>query len=862
MPKEASREMTNTVRGWLSLVTTLSIAACGQPPPMPDGGSDAASDAIADTAVRPDVAADRVRPPADAAPDVAPGPDAETDAGLDAAVDAGPDAEADAEADAGAPSCSLPIESTLALPAPGMTTTEMITLNPMGMGGAVPSLGCVTTAGGAEKIFRLVIPSRTGVSVRATAMNASTDLSLAIRRSCASAIGEVACNDDTSGTNPAIRTILDPGEYFVLVDEFGAAAATTGGPVSIELGSFTIAPNSDCAAATTLSPGMMVAGDTNGGGAPSTSCSAFNNGRQLFYSYVVPANSTTTFTATPTGTPAWNPFLRVFGDCMSAGACLVTASGPAGMPTVARLENRGAMDRTVVVSVGSTTAFNGGAFNLTGTSVLLPPAPPNATCAMPQALTLPAMGVPGTTTNGFETRSSVSCATSTIGGPLVYYSAMVPAGRALQFRVTPTTMTFNPSVRAFLGCTPTSCADFRDTAGVGQPETVNYLNSTMADQTVLFAVGSTTAGQSGDFRVDATLLPATAPNTTCATARALTAGVTPVQLQHAATEPSIAMCESVATGPVLYYSLTVPAATRATITATPFSRLVNPVLRLRSDCASTECVASSDVNFSGSPESLAITNTGSTPVSYVLEVGSTSTSSRGVLDLDVQLAPFAYAITPLATASCDELPMASTTLIAAGIDDGTSPTNALPTGFSFRHFGESATPITHFSANSNGFAQLYSSSAGTGTTVLSFSNALLPSASAPPGVVAVFWDDLFTLPGGVRSATFGAAPARRFVIEWNNRFLTPMTETLRFQLKLFESTNVLEFHYCEMRSTAMSPPAALSGAGATVGLQNIARTRGQTFMHNGSDTGSSTGIPRAVGGGTLASPSLLRFVPI
>jgi hypothetical protein len=860
--------MNRFLRGGAAVWAVASAMACGQPTPMPDGAPDAA-DAIADSVPRGDVATDRVTPRPDAGmdaiadvtvvPDVSEVPDVVEDASADVntASDAAPDVT-----DAGPVGCALPVESTLELPAPGMVTTVMTSLNAMGAGGMVPSLGCVSTAGGAERIFRFTVASRIGVSVRATAMSASTDLALAIRRSCASAASEVACNDDTSGTNPAIREILNPGEYFIVLDEFGPAAATTGGAATIELGTFTAAANGECAAAIPLTAGMTVTGDSNGGGAPSGSCSAFNVGRQVFYSYAVPANSTTTFTATPTGAPAWNPFVRVFGDCMSAGTCLTTASGPAGMPTVARLENRTPSVRNVIVSVGSTTAFNGGTFTLAATSVMLPPAPPNATCAMPQSLTLPATAVMGTTAAAFETRSSVSCASSPMGGPLVYYSAIVPAGRTVQFRVTPTGMTFNPSVRAFLGCAPASCADFRDVAGAGQPETLSYLNPTMADQTVLFAVGSTTAGQTGDFAVDARLLPSPPANTTCATARALTAGATPAQLQSDATETSRAACEPTATGSVLYYTLTVPAATRATITATPLSRLANPVLRLRESCATTACVASSDEAFSGSPESVTVTNAASAPVTYVLELGSSSASTRGAFDLDVQFAALPYAIATPAAASCDDLSMGAATLIAPAIDDGTSATTALPAGFAFRSFGEAATPITHVSANSNGFAQLYSSSAGVGTTMLSFLNLLLPSASAPPGVVAVFWDDLLTLPNGVRSATFGAAPARRFVIEWNSRFLSPMTETLRFQLKLFESTNVLEFHYCEMRSTAMSPPAALAGAGATVGLQNIARTRGLTYLHNGRDNGAPSGIPRAVGGGTASSPSLIRFTPL
>jgi hypothetical protein len=660
-------------------------------------------------------------------------------------------------------------------------------------------------------------------------------------------------------------------------------ANTTGAPRTVILsvasttpamdGAFTITPtvtplaaNADCSSPENLT-GVTVMGNTAGGAVPATTCNSFNNGAQLFYSFTVPGNSSATFTATPTGMPAWSPYVRVFADCAMASTCLATSTTPgAGMPSTAVFDNRMATARTIVVSVGSTTTSNGGAFTLSGASMMLPAVPTNATCAMPQMLTLPAMGVMGTTAGAIEQRSSFSCAPSTTGGPLVYYSATVPAGRAMQFRVNPTTMTFNPAIRAFTGCMPTTCGDFRDGAAAGQPEQMNYVNTTAADETVIFAVGSLTARETGAFTVDATLLPAAATNTTCAMARALPMGTTAAQLQNSATTLSTATCEAGATGPVLYYSISVPAMTRATVTATPFSDNADAVLRVRQDCATMACVASTNRGFTGDPETVTVTNTTGAAVNYIVELGSDDPTTRGVFDLDVSFASAAaaYTVVTLPMSSCDDLSMTGTSLMITG-DDSTSPTTALPMGFSFRSFGDAMTPITHFSANTNGLAQLHANAMG--VTSAAYTNEILPLATAPAGALAVFWDDqeidTTERPGAVvRYATVGTAPSRRFVIEWNNmKFLSSTTATLRYQLRLIESSNIIEYHYCSMSSTSMTETRQ-TGTEAGIGMQNIARTRGQMYLHNGTDNGTMAGMPRSVGGGTVASPNLIRWIPL
>jgi hypothetical protein len=1012
------------MRGWLALTAVIGAAACS-PPPLPS--PDAEADAAAEASSRPDVAADRVTQPDGSRPDVVSlpdsAPDAEPDAEADAAVDAGMDATVEAGADAGmdatveagadaaadarpdavadsgiGPGCGLTVDGTLAIPAAGMTTTVNTMLNAMGTGGMVPNATCVTTTGGAERIFRLTITARTGVVLNATTMMSGTDLTMALRTNCASTVGEIACNDDTVGLNPSLRAVLDPGEYFVVVDELGDAASATGGPVTVTLNTFTAAANGTCAMPETLTgmslmgntnggavpaatcnsfndgpqlfysytvpantrvtftatptgmpawapyvrvvencmtaatclatgsgssgnptnavfdnrtamartvtvsvgstdtanggtftlgaantplpmpaansdcstpatlTGMAVMGDTLAGGIPMTTCSSFNNGAQLFYSLTIPANSLATITATPTGMPAWAPFIRVFNDCMGAATCLATRTGTTGMPNTLLYENRNPMAQTVVVSVGSTTTTNGGAFSLTGTTTPLPPVPMNATCAAAESLTLPAAGVAGTTVGATERRSFSSCSTLASGGQLVYYTATVPAGRTLSFRVNPGTMTFNPAIRAFIGCMPTTCGDVTDNGGAGAAETMNYWNSTAADQTVVFAVGSQTDRNQGSFTVDAQLLPAAATNTTCAAARPLTDTMPLLnQLQTTAPTASMATCLPGDTGQVLYYSVTVPAATRATVTARTYSDNADPTLRVRQDCATLACVTSSSVGFFGDDEVLSWTNATAAPVTYIVELGSSDPDARGVFDLSLRLdsAAPAYTIIPLPSASCEDMSMGATNVTFATTDDSASAITALPAGFTFPYFGDAMNTVTHYSVTTNGFMQLWPSAAGSPSTTTAPSTFDYPLASSPAGQLAIFWDDLIVAaPSVVRTKEVGTAPNRRFVIEWNNVtiYLRAMQEQLRFQIKLSETSGTIEYHYCSMTSTDMASTRHF-GSSATVGLQNIPRTRGQSYLFDGTDTGMMGGMPRAVGGGTAASPGLIRFIP-
>ena len=143
-------------------------------------------------------------------------------------------------------------------------------------------------------------------------------------------------------------------------------------------------------------------------------------------------------------------------------------------------------------------------------------------------------------------------------------------------------------------------------------------------------------------------------------------------------------------------------------------------------------------------------------------------------------------------------------------------------------------------------------SSAAGTPDCTFTNTALPDAFQPNGFLAPLWDDLFPVPTGtthIRSLSSGVTPNRTFTIEWfDAAFLTAGAgpERLRFQAKLFETSGVIEFHYCSLQLNGGSNDT-LTGGGATIGLEN---TLGTDAMQHSSDTPNS-----------ITSGSGLRFVP-
>jgi subtilisin family serine protease len=93
----------------------------------------------------------------------------------------------------------------------------------------------------------------------------------------------------------------------------------------------------------------------------------------------------------------------------------------------------------------------------------------------------------------------------------------------------------------------------------------------------------------------------------------------------------------------------------------------------------------------------------------------------------------------------------------------------------------------------------------------------IPAPAAPNGAIYAFWDDLVVdASASVRTATDGAAPNRRYIVEWRNVTVKSAPGSrLSAELILTEGGRV-QFQY---NGIDASVPAE-AGAGATVGLEN------------------------------------------
>jgi uncharacterized protein YjdB len=110
---------------------------------------------------------------------------------------------------------------------------------------------------------------------------------------------------------------------------------------------------------------------------------------------------------------------------------------------------------------------------------------------------------------------------------------------------------------------------------------------------------------------------------------------------------------------------------------------------------------------------------------------------------------------------------------------------SVPIGFTFNYCG---TPYTTTSICTNGWISLSNSPA------IDWTN--LPFLIDGPGWIMPFWDDMEGLTAGsVYHQTTGVAPNRIFTVEWNAFESIIGFGTLNFQVKLYETSNRIDFHY-------------------------------------------------------------------
>lgn len=770
-------------------------------------------DVIDDLADAPDVTdAEPSETSADASPDDAPDAASDaSDASLDDASDASGDAaEASVDATPSDP-CTSPAG---AITLPGAPFTRDATTSGRS---AIPAALCAPDTTGPEHVYTLDVTARTGVVIDTEGARAGFDAVLSLRRTCEDIRTELLCDNDSGrDATPLVRAMLDPGRYALIVDALSAMS----GSYSLRARSFTPAPNGVCSGAIPLAPGAtLTSQNVANGGMRRDHCRPSAPGGPLFYAVVVPAMNRVTVRATPTGSVAWAPLLAAVTSC-AATTCAAQSAGEAvGAASTLALLNTSSSPVTYLVSVASATGSDG-TFDLSATAGLS--VAPGSTCATAQLLT------PGTAramqdlAGAFQHGASL-CLPG-FAGPQLYYVLRVGARQRGTVTVTPRGATA-PIIRLVRSCLATACESSTQ-APAATPASLSFDNPDAVSVDVVVAV-SNAAGAGGTFDV-VSAVGAIPAGVSCAGPTTLVASMVASANTLNGTVSGASACEPSVTGPQLYYALRVPAGQRATVRAMPTGATPwRPTVRAFDSCLAPICTQFSTADAVGMPATLSLDNTSAAARDVIFTVAGAGVSPGGPVDVLASLSPadpppYTVATIPVA---CDAMDGAMAVAPVDGWDDDTATEPAaLP--FALRFFTGSP---THYAVCSNGFVQLFTSD-GVEPSIADV-NVAMPNNRDPNGVVAAFWDDLTPLDEttDVRVATLGAIPRRRFVVQWSNWQVIGDTESrMVFQAKLFESTGVVEYHYC-----AATPARTLPlGASATIGVESLDGTVGVTVANN------------------------------
>jgi hypothetical protein len=159
---------------------------------------------------------------------------------------------------------------------------------------------------------------------------------------------------------------------------------------------------------------------------------------------------------------------------------------------------------------------------------------------------------------------------------------------------------------------------------------------------------------------------------------------------------------------------------------------------------------------------------------------------------------------------------------------------SIPLGFTFNFEG---TPYTSIKASSDGFISF------NGSATNSLSNDLDNTAAGRRPLVAPLWDDLDgRATGSVSKASYevsGTAPNRVFTFEWLNWEwnYASSTPAVSFQVKLYETSNNIEFAYrWETASAVNNPTASIGLSGVSTFLSVSGIGTGTAVVSNTAET--------------------------
>jgi hypothetical protein len=371
-------------------------------------------------------------------------------------------------------------------------------------------------SGGPDTVFVLPVAQRTTVELEVIS---SLDTVVAIRTACDDPLSEVACSDGpgsfpgtggvgggpggmdpipppgppvladagiapgdppppSDGRDGVVRATLNPGTYFVLVDE--AEPHGVGGEFTIKLRSSTPVAHSSCQSARMLTDGVSLpAEELDVAAEKPAACSGVEARPALFYSARIPSGQRLTVRATPSGGDrAWTPVIQLLSGCANA-RCLARDRATMFGDRQLRYVNNGPAAEEVIVSVSASGPVSGATFRM---DVSISEPVQNNTCASARPLSDGLVLRNQDLTEG-GTSEPGPCKPS--GGQSLYYSATLLPQQGLVV----TAQSRDGGLRGPLfltlqgGCNQMDCR-------MGATDRIQYTNSTSTTQTLIVEVTS------------------------------------------------------------------------------------------------------------------------------------------------------------------------------------------------------------------------------------------------------------------------------------------------------------------------------------------------------------------------------------
>jgi hypothetical protein len=368
--------------------------------------------------------------------------------------------------------------------------------------------------GGPETIYLLRLKERSIVDLEVVS---TMDTVVAVRTVCDDPLTEVACNDTpplsaTAGPNvgtgapgsqpvpfpvdaavPAppvsgsgrdghVRTALDPGTYFVVIDE--AEPFGVGGAFTLKVRTVPPPAHASCRTPVPVMDGTHLAAEQlDLAGDKPPACGGGETRPALFYGVKIPSGQRLTVRAQATaGDRPWMPVLHLFTTCTQE-MCLATDRDSPQGDRILRYVNNGPTAEDVILSVSASAPVSGASFRL---DVSIGDPIQNATCQTARELS---DGLVLRNQDLSEGQPSHNMQCKPPGGPALFYRATLLPQQTLNLTAIPrTTAPEFPRAPLFMVLYE-SCGGEQTVCQPGQ-ERLTYFNSGPGMKTVFVEVST------------------------------------------------------------------------------------------------------------------------------------------------------------------------------------------------------------------------------------------------------------------------------------------------------------------------------------------------------------------------------------